>query len=589
MVGKTVQPNGDSGELITVSYFGGIAHPPGYPLYTILGFVFLKLPIPGEVAYRMNLMSTIFHIIALYFFYKSSLLISRNKYFLSIICTMILAFSYSFWLYSLVAEVFSLLDLFFCILLYLLLKLVFNRDKKKIVNLAMIWIFVFGLSLTNNQIIALILPVYVYVLVYKNRQLGIFPTLMGRLVIVLKLFFIGASGLIPYSYFFWVRNNVNPASWFYPSNVNDIFRHFLRLGYGQLLNYHDISFVDVELKNVLSNFLTYALTLFSEFWIFSILLPFSFVFMVFSKKRLLQKTVLLILFFEILLLLSMKFDVWIFALSIIERVFLNFNVLMIVFILMVLLFIDRAIARNLYKNLFYVVLTVSLVFMIFINYKRNSYVRNNDICKLYYQDMVSYPFSNKIILITGDVENFCFFYNHYVLFEHSSNNNVYISTNVFDYKNNGRFVKKEYGFDIGSSRGIEEFVQKNKRKGDIYLISTAIPTFSDFTPWGIIKRIKDKPKVDLEELYRLNKEWYAKSAVMNYYRPDYANAATQTIHEIYCHDYLNLAAFFYYKRSNVLFKKTFFDMGNYCSFNEFTAPSMISLYTTLERSLGKVH
>ncbi|MEW6679624.1 MAG: DUF2723 domain-containing protein [bacterium] len=33
----------DSGELISVAYTLGIAHPPGYPLYTLLGEVFITL------------------------------------------------------------------------------------------------------------------------------------------------------------------------------------------------------------------------------------------------------------------------------------------------------------------------------------------------------------------------------------------------------------------------------------------------------------------------------------------------------------------------------------------------------------------
>src|SRR5437588_12667687 len=46
----------DSGELITALHEPGIAHPPGYPLYTLLGYAASHLPI-GEVAWRVNLFS----------------------------------------------------------------------------------------------------------------------------------------------------------------------------------------------------------------------------------------------------------------------------------------------------------------------------------------------------------------------------------------------------------------------------------------------------------------------------------------------------------------------------------------------------
>ncbi|MFN8455816.1 MAG: DUF2723 domain-containing protein [Anaerolineae bacterium] len=49
----------DSLEFQLVTYQLGIAHPTGYPLYTLLGKLFTFLPI-GNVAYRVNLMSAFF-------------------------------------------------------------------------------------------------------------------------------------------------------------------------------------------------------------------------------------------------------------------------------------------------------------------------------------------------------------------------------------------------------------------------------------------------------------------------------------------------------------------------------------------------
>ncbi|HEX9990303.1 MAG TPA: DUF2723 domain-containing protein [Chloroflexia bacterium] len=46
----------DSGELIAAAYEPGIAHPPGYPLYILLGFVTSHL-LWGEIAWRVNVLS----------------------------------------------------------------------------------------------------------------------------------------------------------------------------------------------------------------------------------------------------------------------------------------------------------------------------------------------------------------------------------------------------------------------------------------------------------------------------------------------------------------------------------------------------
>eukprot|EP00741_Cyanophora_paradoxa_P014020 tig00020725_g13533.t1 len=53
-------PGGDSGELILSACRLGIAHPPGYPTFVMLGRLFIELFRPfGSVAWRMNLMSAV--------------------------------------------------------------------------------------------------------------------------------------------------------------------------------------------------------------------------------------------------------------------------------------------------------------------------------------------------------------------------------------------------------------------------------------------------------------------------------------------------------------------------------------------------
>lgn len=48
----------DGGDLITASFVGGAAHPPGYPLYALLGRAFAALPV-GSIPYRYNLFSAL--------------------------------------------------------------------------------------------------------------------------------------------------------------------------------------------------------------------------------------------------------------------------------------------------------------------------------------------------------------------------------------------------------------------------------------------------------------------------------------------------------------------------------------------------
>jgi hypothetical protein len=47
----------DAGEFQLVAATAGVAHPPGYPLYTMLGWLFTHLPLGPNPAWRVNLLS----------------------------------------------------------------------------------------------------------------------------------------------------------------------------------------------------------------------------------------------------------------------------------------------------------------------------------------------------------------------------------------------------------------------------------------------------------------------------------------------------------------------------------------------------
>src|SRR3954468_15486541 len=49
--------SGDTAEFQRVAPSLGVAHPTGYPLYTMLGWLWSQLPLGGTPAWRMNLFS----------------------------------------------------------------------------------------------------------------------------------------------------------------------------------------------------------------------------------------------------------------------------------------------------------------------------------------------------------------------------------------------------------------------------------------------------------------------------------------------------------------------------------------------------
>jgi hypothetical protein len=64
---------GDNGELITAAHVLGVAHPPGYPLWTMLAALQIRLFnfTDWDIAYRVNLLSGLFGGIAAVFLFKS--------------------------------------------------------------------------------------------------------------------------------------------------------------------------------------------------------------------------------------------------------------------------------------------------------------------------------------------------------------------------------------------------------------------------------------------------------------------------------------------------------------------------------------
>jgi len=50
----------DSGELATVQATLGIAHPTGYPLFTLLGYLFSLIPLPFTKILQLNILAAIY-------------------------------------------------------------------------------------------------------------------------------------------------------------------------------------------------------------------------------------------------------------------------------------------------------------------------------------------------------------------------------------------------------------------------------------------------------------------------------------------------------------------------------------------------
>ncbi len=97
----------DSPELAAAASQLGLAHAPGYPLYTLAGWAFSHAFPIGTVAFRMNLLSALFGVAACAAVYALALRLSSRP-FVAAAGALALGFSYYFWLDALAAEVYTL-------------------------------------------------------------------------------------------------------------------------------------------------------------------------------------------------------------------------------------------------------------------------------------------------------------------------------------------------------------------------------------------------------------------------------------------------------------------------------------------------
>jgi len=234
----------DSGELSTVSWTLGIAHPTGYPLYTMISWLAAHLPLPGEPVFKLSLLSSLLSLSAALIFY--GLLLHVGRYRLgsqaknsspsrgggvapvagAFFGTATLAFSETFWSGSTSAEVYPLHAFFLVLLLWLFLEAFISEERKgggpgsPPGRTALLFAFVLGLSFTNHLSTLYLAPAMLFT---YFRTCGI---TRGSVVSLVRLVPAFIAGLTPYLYM-PIRASSEPLmNWGNTTGWDAIIRHF---------------------------------------------------------------------------------------------------------------------------------------------------------------------------------------------------------------------------------------------------------------------------------------------------------------------------------------------------------------------------
>jgi hypothetical protein len=173
----------DSGELAAVAYAFGIAHPTGYPLFTLLAGVFAHIPLGTSVIWRLNLFAALCCAASVFFFFRVFLLLLASvkepgqgsgapaaRRLAAATGALILAFSRTFWSQAVGVEVYSLHLLLVSLVLFSFLRALpggaFSAgsvsDPAPRRKAWYLFSFVLGLSFANHMTTLLLLPGLVY-------------------------------------------------------------------------------------------------------------------------------------------------------------------------------------------------------------------------------------------------------------------------------------------------------------------------------------------------------------------------------------------------------------------------------------------
>ncbi|XP_056152390.1 transmembrane protein 260 [Lampris incognitus] len=225
-VQRTV-PGGDSGELITTACELGVAHPPGYPLFTLLARLAMSLLPALSAAHNVNLISSLLGAAASgTLCFTVCRLVGPGPG--AVLAGGIFAVSRLSWQWSMVAEVFTLNNLFVGLLFALSACFHSAENAPQRRKLAHWGALCCGLGLCNQHTLVLyvlvIIPWVLYRL-YSQRELSL------RDLMSLGVCFLG--GFLPYIYL-PISSYLNTARWSWgdQTSLSGLLTHLLRAEYG---------------------------------------------------------------------------------------------------------------------------------------------------------------------------------------------------------------------------------------------------------------------------------------------------------------------------------------------------------------------
>jgi len=228
----------DSGELASVASTLGIAHPTGYPLFTILGRIAALVPMDAAIIVKLNVSNLLLVALSVGMFFEVSVLVGlssigqrrpkkprtdqeKSLVMAAAVGTLIVGLSSTVWAQSSAVEVYSLHLLMIMIVLFSFVKGMeeLSNDSESISRWFLLFLFALGLSFTNHMTTLLLAPAFLY-LYFRLQGLR-----SSSLTLLLKTSPFFALGLSLYL-FLPLRSSTGPLlDWGHPADVERFLWH----------------------------------------------------------------------------------------------------------------------------------------------------------------------------------------------------------------------------------------------------------------------------------------------------------------------------------------------------------------------------
>ena len=303
----------DSGELATVATTLGIAHPTGYPLWTLIGRIAAMIPLGSEPIVRLNMLAGILTALAVAFFFKLILIIDQSPrvfgftgrksspkhpwifLFGAFITALSVGFSSTVWSQSVEIEVYALHALFLMATSVLFVSGLEDQlshpgqVSKRLLGFA----YLLGLSFGNHMTTILLAPGFLYLFF---ASLGVGKRSWQLTAYFVPLFILG---LTVYAYL-PLRSSAGPLlDWGHPVTLERLWWHITGKQY-QTWMFAGTGVMRKQLSYFVSNFP-------NEYsWPFIVLLVMGVIEVSNRSKRLL---VFLLLLFVTCLTYAINFDI----------------------------------------------------------------------------------------------------------------------------------------------------------------------------------------------------------------------------------------------------------------------------------------